>query len=70
MSSLQFTVPTPLEYFRMLVQSDDQFPLLEAVASLAEVEYPGLDLEVVLGGGAHGLTIGVDLEPLAVEAAG
>ncbi|SDB33000.1 transglutaminase family protein [Belnapia rosea] len=25
---------------------------------------------VVLGGGAHGLTIGVDLEPLAVEAAG
>ena len=49
MSSLQFTAPTPLEYFRMLVQSDEQFPLLEAAASIAQDEYPDLDLQVVLG---------------------
>ena len=47
--SLQFTAPTPLEYFRMLVQSDEQFPLLEAAASLAQDEYPDMDLQVVLG---------------------
>src|SRR3954470_12019504 len=49
--SLQFSAPTALEYFRMLVQSDEQFPLLEAAASLAQDEYADLDLQVVLGDG-------------------
>jgi regulator of sirC expression with transglutaminase-like and TPR domain len=49
MMSLQFTAPTPLEYFRMLVESDEQLPLLEAAASMAQDEYPDLDLQVVLG---------------------
>jgi regulator of sirC expression with transglutaminase-like and TPR domain len=33
----------------MLVQSDEQFPLLEAAASLAQDEYPDLDVQQVLG---------------------
>ncbi len=44
-----FSAPTPLEYFASLVQSDDQFPLLEAAASLAQDEYPELDVQQVLG---------------------
>ena len=47
--SLQFASSSPLEYFRMLVQSDDHFPLLEAAASLAQDEYPDMDLQLVLG---------------------
>lgn len=46
---LRFSAPTPLAYFRTLVQSDDQFPLLEAVASLGQDEYPELDVQQVLG---------------------
>ena len=46
---LSFHAPTPLQYFASLVQSDDHFPLLEAVASLAQDEYPELDVEQVLG---------------------
>ena len=42
-----FEAPTPLEYFRSLVASDEQFPLLEAVASLAQDEYPDLDVQQV-----------------------
>ncbi len=41
-------VPTALEYFASLVQSDEQFPLLEAAASLAQDEYPDLDIQEVL----------------------
>jgi regulator of sirC expression with transglutaminase-like and TPR domain len=41
--------PTPLAYFATLVQSDDHFPLLEAAASLAQDEYPDLDVQQVLG---------------------
>lgn len=41
-------VPTSLEYFASLVQSDAHFPLLEAVASLAQDEYPELDIQEVL----------------------
>ena len=41
-------VPTALEYFASLVQSDEQFPLLEAAASLAQDEYPELDIQEVL----------------------
>ncbi len=46
---LTFTAPTPLEYFSALVQSDDHFPLLEAAVSLAQDEYPDLDVQQVLG---------------------
>jgi len=41
-------VPTALEYFASLVQSDEQFPLLEAAASLAQDEYPEIDIQEVL----------------------
>ncbi|NBX54135.1 MAG: transglutaminase [Betaproteobacteria bacterium] len=41
-------VPTPLDYFRCLVASDTQFPLLEAAASLAQDPYPQADIESVL----------------------
>ena len=40
--------PTALGYFSSLVQSDAHFPLLEAVASLAQDEYPELDIQEVL----------------------
>ena len=46
---LSYDTPTPLQYFATLVQSDAQFPLLEAVASLAQDEYPELDVQQVLG---------------------
>lgn len=46
---LSFSVPTPLEYFASLVQSDADFPLLEAAVSLAQDEYPELDVQQVLG---------------------
>lgn len=44
-----FRVPTSLEYFANLVASDQQFPLLEAAASLAMDEYPDLDVLQVPG---------------------
>ena len=46
---LSYSVPTPLEYFAALVQSDAEFPLLEAAISLAQDEYPELDVQQVLG---------------------
>lgn len=46
---LSFSAPTPLAYFTTLVQADDHFPLLEAAASLAQDEYPELDVQQVLG---------------------
>lgn len=46
---LNFDVPTPLEYFTSLVQSDEHFPLLEAAVCLAQDEYPDLDVQQVLG---------------------
>ena len=39
---------TQLSYFASLVQSDEQFPLLEAAASLAQDEYPECDVQQVL----------------------
>ena len=39
---------TPLQYFESLVASDDDFALLEAAASLAQDEDPGLDVQQVL----------------------
>ncbi|MBH1966232.1 MAG: tetratricopeptide repeat protein [Comamonadaceae bacterium] len=47
--ALNFSLPTPLGYFGALVESDEHFPLLEAVASLAQDEYPELDVQQVLG---------------------
>ncbi|GKT22238.1 tetratricopeptide repeat protein [Acidovorax sp. SUPP3334] len=47
--ALSYTLPTPLEYFATLVRSDDQFPLLEAAASIAQDEYPELDVQQLLG---------------------
>jgi regulator of sirC expression with transglutaminase-like and TPR domain len=46
---LSLAVPTPLEYFASLVQSDADFPLLEAAVSLAQDDYPDLDVQQVLG---------------------
>ena len=39
---------TPMDYFRSLVASDAQFPLLEAAASLAHVQHPHTDVQAVL----------------------
>jgi regulator of sirC expression with transglutaminase-like and TPR domain len=46
---MHFEVPTPLAYFASLVESDEHFPLLEAVAAVAQDEYPELDVQRVLG---------------------
>jgi regulator of sirC expression with transglutaminase-like and TPR domain len=46
---LNLTVPSPLQYFSSLVESDEHFPLLEAAISLAQDEYPDLDVQQVLG---------------------
>ncbi len=46
---LNFSSPSPLEYFGALVQCDDQFPLLEAAVSIAQDEYPDMDVQQVLG---------------------
>jgi len=46
---LHIHTPTPLEYFTTLVADDEAFPLLEAAASLAQDEYPELDVQQVLG---------------------
>lgn len=46
--SLNLSPLTPLNYFASLVQSDEQLPLLEAAASLAQDEEPLLDVQQVL----------------------
>jgi regulator of sirC expression with transglutaminase-like and TPR domain len=46
---LSLALPTPLQYFSSLVESDDHFPLLESAISLAQDEYPDLDVQQVLG---------------------
>lgn len=43
-----WATPTPLQYFAVLVQSDDDLPLLEAAASLAHDDWPELDVQQVL----------------------
>jgi regulator of sirC expression with transglutaminase-like and TPR domain len=40
---------TPLAYFAALVRDDDILPLLEAAVSIAQDEYPDLDVQEVLG---------------------
>ena len=46
---LNLAVPSPLQYFSCLVQSDAHFPLLEAAICLAQDEYPDLDVEQIIG---------------------
>ncbi len=46
--NLSFTPPTPLDYFSLLVRSDEPFHLLEAAISLGQDEYPRLDVQQVL----------------------
>jgi regulator of sirC expression with transglutaminase-like and TPR domain len=41
--------PSSLAYFESLVRDDEHFPLLEAAASIAQDEYPDLDIQQVLG---------------------
>ena len=48
-----FSTPTPLQYFTTLVRSDEQLPLLEAAASMAQDEYPELDVQQVLSDVDH-----------------
>lgn len=43
-----FALPTALEYFASLVHSDGEFRLFEAAVSLAQDEYPSLDVQSVL----------------------
>ena len=40
--------PSALDYFATLVSSDEHFPLLEAAASIALIDEPELDVELVL----------------------
>ena len=47
--NFKLEIPSPLSYFSTLVQSDEHFPLLEAAVSLAQDEYPDLDVQHVLG---------------------
>lgn len=44
----QLPSATPLAYFASLVRDEDSLPLLEAAASIAQDEYPELDLQTVL----------------------
>ena len=46
--SLQFQLPTTLEYFASLVADDASLPLIEAAISIAQDEYPRLDTQGVL----------------------
>jgi regulator of sirC expression with transglutaminase-like and TPR domain len=43
------TPPSALDYFSALVAEDAHFPLLEVAVSLAQDEYPDLDIQQVLG---------------------
>ena len=43
-----FSAPTPLQYFAALVAEDSGLALLEAAVSIAQDEYPELDVQTVL----------------------
>ena len=45
---LSFDVPSPLDYFQSLVESDDDLPLLETAICVAQDEYPQLDVQAAL----------------------
>jgi regulator of sirC expression with transglutaminase-like and TPR domain len=46
--AFKLEIPSVLEYFAQLVKTDENLPLLEAAASLAQDEYPDLDVQQVL----------------------
>jgi regulator of sirC expression with transglutaminase-like and TPR domain len=46
--NLSLAMPSPLDYFASLVGSDEDFPLFEAAVSVAQDEYPDLDVQAVL----------------------
>jgi regulator of sirC expression with transglutaminase-like and TPR domain len=46
--NLSFDLPTPLDYFASLVERDVEFALFEAAVSLAQDEYPEVDVQTVL----------------------
>ena len=46
--NLSFDTPSALDYFGSLVESDSDFTLFEAAISLAQDEYPDLDVQSVL----------------------
>lgn len=46
--NFQLTEVTPLSYFKSLVETDVDFPLLEAAAAIAQDEEPLLDIQEVL----------------------
>ena len=46
--NLQLTAVTPISYFKSLVETDANFPLLEAAATIAQDEEPDLDIQAVL----------------------
>ena len=48
-SPFELPSSTPQAYFASLVKDDDSLPLLEAAASIAQDEYPDLDVQEVLG---------------------
>lgn len=48
-TAYEFSAPTPLGYFAALVGEEDAFPLFEAATSIAQDEYPDLDVQQVLG---------------------
>jgi regulator of sirC expression with transglutaminase-like and TPR domain len=45
---LDFSPPSPIDYFASLVQSDGNFALFEAAVCLGQDEYPDLDVQSVL----------------------
>lgn len=45
----EFEVPSPLDYFRLLVADDAGFALLEAAVAVGQCAEPGLDTQAVLG---------------------
>ena len=45
---LSFDVPSLLDYFQSLVESDDELPLFESAVCLAHDEYPGLDVQAAV----------------------
>ena len=46
--NLSLTAPSPLDYFTALVERDIEFALFEAAISLAQDEYPEVDVQTVL----------------------
>jgi len=48
-TAYEYPAPTPLGYFAALVGDDEALPLFEAATSIAQDEYPDLDVQQVLG---------------------